>query len=114
MPAASVAFTAKVWEPSLRLLRLFGELQLVKAAPSRLHWKVEFASLEEKSKLGEALLDWLVGLVSMVVSGATVSTVQVVEGGEASVLPAASVAFTEKVWGPSLRPVRLMGEVHSV
>jgi hypothetical protein len=50
----------------------------------------------------------------MVVSGAVVSTVQVVEAGEASVLPAASLALTEKVCDPSERSVYSFGEVHAV
>ena len=41
----------------------------------------------------------------MVELGAVVSTSQVKEAGEASVLPARSVARTWKVWLPSARPV---------
>ncbi len=41
----------------------------------------------------------------MMVSGAAVSTVQVKLAGEASALPAASMARTWKVWLPSARPV---------
>src|SRR5215208_4583795 len=44
LPAVSIALTWKVWEHSLKLVQLVGEEQLVKAAPSRLHWKVEPAS----------------------------------------------------------------------
>ncbi len=39
------------------------------------------------------------------VSGASVSIVQVNESGEASTLPAASIARTWKVWEPWPRPV---------
>ena len=55
--------------------------------------KVKWAAVEEVGSLG-----W----VSMLVSGALVSTVQVKLSGLASGLPALSVALTEKVWGPSL------------
>ena len=76
---------------------------------SRLHWNVEPASLELKAN--EALLVVIVpeGPPSSVVSGAVVSaggagvvsTVNERVAGVASVLPAASVARTEKVWAPS-------------
>ena len=59
----------------------------------------------EKSKLAPWLFVGLVGALSICVSGATVSTVQVKLAGEASVLPAASVARTWKVCEPSARPV---------
>jgi hypothetical protein len=39
------------------------------------------------------------------VFGAAVSTVHAKLAGEASVLPAASLARTSKVWAPSARPV---------
>ncbi len=55
------------------------------------------ASREEKVNSALATVIVPEGPESIVVSGAVVSTVQVVEGGEASVLPAASVALTEKV-----------------
>ena len=45
------------------------------------------------------------GVASMVVSGAAVSTVQPEEAGVGSTLPAASVARTSNVWLPSLSPV---------
>jgi hypothetical protein len=69
------------------------------------HWKVEPLSLELKSRL--ALVEAVVpaGPELIVVSGAVVSagggveacTVQLRVAGEASALPAASVAFTAKV-----------------
>jgi hypothetical protein len=70
------------------------------------------SSVAEKLKSAELVLTVPEGPESMVVSGAVVSTVQVKSAGVGSVLPASSVAFTEKVWEPSLRPVRLLGEVH--
>jgi hypothetical protein len=54
-----------------------GEVQLLKLPPSSLHSKVEFASDEEKVKLGEALPIVPEGPESIDVSGAAVSTVHV-------------------------------------
>ena len=83
---------------------------------SRLHWKVEPVSLEEKPKLAEALFTVLpeAGPEVMVVSGAVVSTVQVRLAGVPSVWPAASVALTWKVCEPSERSVLFSGEVQGV
>ena len=56
LPAVSIALTWKVCEPSAKVPcsgTVLDEVQLVKAAPSRLHWKVEPASEEEKLKLAE-------------------------------------------------------------
>ena len=50
----------------------------------------------------------------IVVSGAVVSTVNVREAGEASTLPTASIARTENVCSPSLRPDSARGEPHTV
>jgi hypothetical protein len=80
-----------------------GEVQLAQEPESSLHWKVEPLSVAEKPKL--AAVDVVVpdGPELIVVSGAVVSaggasvcTVQLRVAGEASVLPAASVALTEK------------------
>jgi hypothetical protein len=70
-----------------------------------LHWKLEPGSVEVKPKLAEALFVKALGLLSIFVSGAVVSTIQVVEAGEASVLPAPSVALTSRVCDPSERSV---------
>ena len=52
------------------------------------------------------LRSWFsVGAVITGAAGATVSTVQVREAGEASTLPAASMARTWKVCAPWARPV---------
>src|SRR3954447_16663129 len=60
------------------------------------------------------------GAEEIVVSGAVVSaggtgalTVQVAAAGEASVLPAASVARTSKVCDPTVRPERALGDVQA-
>ena len=73
MPAASVARTLKVWEPLVRPLYCFGEVQLLKGAPSRLHSKVEPDSLEENPKAASVLLTVPVGPEVMVVSGGVLS-----------------------------------------
>ena len=56
-------------------------------------------------KVALVLLTAPVGPVPIVVSGATVSTVQVREAGVVSGLPAASVARTWNVCEPCARPV---------
>jgi hypothetical protein len=102
--AASVALTEKVCEPLANPVYFLGEEQALKAAPSSLHSKVEFASDEEK--VNEALFCFVVpeGPESMVVSGGVVScggggtfTVKVLEAGVASTLPTPSLALTSKV-----------------
>jgi hypothetical protein len=80
-------------------------VQVAKAAPSRLHWKLEPASLELKLKLGPVTLDGFVGADVIVVSGAVRSTVHVWLAGVPSVFPAGSVARTWKVWLPAVKPV---------
>jgi hypothetical protein len=78
-----------------------GETQLPQSPESSLHSKLEPLSVAAKTKL--ALLEVVVlgGPELIVVSGGVVSavdcTVQLCEAGVASVLPAGSVAFTEKV-----------------
>jgi hypothetical protein len=69
--------------------------------PSSLHSNVEPVSEELNVKVGVVLPDGLAGLESIVVFGAVVSSVHVDAAGDASVLPAASVARTSKVWLPS-------------
>ena len=103
LPAWSVAWTAKVCGPSANGPVLAGLEQEVNTAPSTEHSKVEPPSLEENSKVGEASLVGPEGPSSIVVSGGTVSTVKVLLS--LPVLPYWSVAWTSKVWGPSLRPV---------
>ena len=84
-------------------------MQATYAPASSLHSNVEPASVEVNAN--DALVD-VVGLLGpelIVVSGGVVSLgaliVQVHEAGEASVLPAASVARTLKVCEPVLRPL---------
>ncbi len=75
-----------------------------KLPESSLHSKLEPPSLELKPKLGEALLVGPEGPELIVVFGAWVSTVNARLAGLASVLPAASLARTSKLWAPSARP----------
>jgi hypothetical protein len=71
---------------------------------------VEFASEEENVNEADVLLTVPVGPESMVVFGGVVSgggavfIVHVRVAGVASTLPAASVALTENVCEPSVRP----------
>ncbi len=75
------------------------------APASREHSNVEPPSLAVKEKSGAAELLGSLGWAVIVVFGAVVSIVQVKAAADASVLPAASVARTSKVWEPSARPV---------
>ena len=62
-------------------------------------------SVAVKLKLALVLLVADGGAAVMLVSGATVSTVQEKLAGVGSVLPAASVARTWKVWLPEAKPL---------
>jgi hypothetical protein len=92
-----------MWEPSESAGDVLGELQKEKAAESKRHWKLEPGSLEAKAKVGVRSLVGPEGPAVIVVSGAAVSTVKELVAGVGSVLPAASVALTSKLWGPSAR-----------
>src|SRR5215208_8476981 len=72
LPAASVAFTSKVWVPLAKPVYVVGDTQGLVAASS-LHWKVEFGSEEEKVNVATLLLTVPEGPESMVVSGGVVS-----------------------------------------
>src|SRR6266496_3923271 len=106
LPAASVARTRKVWAPSARALAGVcvspGPEQAPNGSESKRHSKLAPGS-EEKPNDGEALVVSPEGPESIVVSGGAVSTVKLREAGVGSVLPAASVARTRKVWEPSAR-----------
>ena len=96
-----------------RPVRTFGEPQPAKPPASSLHSKVDPDSLELNSKAAAFSVIVPLGPESIVVSGAVMSrsTVKVRVAGEASTLPAPSVARTEKVWEPLARPLRDFGEV---
>src|SRR5207253_9808306 len=102
LPAWSVARVLKVWLPSLSAGEsVSGEAQAVQLPLSMRHSKVEPLSDELNVNVGVVLPEGLEGFESIVVFGAVRSTVQVWVAGEASVLPAASVARTSNVWLPS-------------
>ena len=105
LPAASVARTRKVWAPWARPVSVRGEVQASQAPSSSLHSKVA-SGVGRAENASVAVVDATVpvGPESIVVSGATVSTVQVRVASVASVLPAASVARTRKVWAPWREP----------
>jgi hypothetical protein len=77
-----------------------------------LHWKVEPLSVAEKDRLAEVDVVVSEGPELIEVSGAVVSaggvtacTVQLRVAGDASWLPATSVAFTEKECKPTASPL---------
>jgi hypothetical protein len=84
-----------------------GEVQEPQVPESSEHWKVDPLSLELKPKLAAVEVVVPDGPETIDVSGAVVSggvcTVQLWVAGDASVLPAASVARTEKVWVPTAK-----------
>ena len=84
-------------------------LGLVECLPleQRVSQGVEAPSLDMKEKVAPVVFAGLAGLPVIVVFGAAVSTVQANEAGERSVLPAASVARTSKVWVPCVSPVNV-------
>ena len=53
------------------------------------------------------------GAVVIIVSGVTVSSVNLATAGLASRLPAASLARTLKVWAPSARPLKVRGDAQA-
>ena len=110
LEAASVARTSNVCEPFASAEYALGELHEPHAPLSRRHWNAEADSLEVNVKLAELTATVPEGPESIVVSGAVVSgagtsTVQARDAGDASVLPAGSVARTSNVCGPFARPV---------
>src|SRR5688572_30734259 len=80
LPGASLARTANVWAPSGRSLYARGEVHAAKAAPSRLHSKLDPVSDEVKEMLAERSATVPEGAATMVVSGAVVSPGTVVLG----------------------------------
>jgi hypothetical protein len=111
-PAASLACTENVCEPSASPAYSRGLLQVSKAPLSKEHSNVAPAS-EVNEKLAPAELVVAAGPLVSVVSGAVESIVQAKEAGVASVLPAASLARTEKLCSPSARPAYSFGLVQA-
>jgi hypothetical protein len=73
LPAASVAQTLNVWDPIDNPVYAWGEVQATRGAPFRLHWNVEFASLEVNEKEALVDVDDAGGPDVIVVSGGVVS-----------------------------------------
>ncbi len=89
MAATSVARTWKVWLPSASAGESVSGLeQALQPPPSIRHSNVEPDSFELNVNVGVVSLDGLPGLLSIVVFGGPVSTVQLWPAGEVSVLPA--------------------------
>ena len=109
LPAGSVARTSKVCGPSASADVVNGVVQAANAAASTRHSNVEPASVEVKVKVGRVVVGRAAraGPPVMEVSGgwlsSTVETVKVRLAGVGSTLPAASMARTSKVCGPSVR-----------
>jgi hypothetical protein len=96
------------------------DVQLPQEVESSLHWKVEPFSVAEKPKLAAIEVVVPEGPETIMVLGAVVSaggggacTVQPRVAADASALPAASVALTEKVCDPRARPLYALGEVQA-
>ena len=111
LPAASVATTEKVCGPSGRPSAVNGDVHAAGVPASRVQVNVAVASGDEKVRVASGSLVGSAGAESMATAGAAVSTVQAADAG-GPVLPAASVATTEKVWGPSASPGAVNGELH--
>ena len=101
LPAGSIARTSNVWAPSAATAVVFADVHDVHAPPSTRHSNVEPAWLDENANVGVASPVRPDGPLSIVVCGATVSTVKPREAGVASTFPAGSVARTSNVWAPS-------------
>jgi hypothetical protein len=113
-----VARTSNVCEPLARLEYAFGEVHAPHEPASSRHWNVEPLSLDVNVKLAELDVSVPDGPPEIVVSGAVVSgggtfTVHVRLAGEASVLPAASVARTSNVCDPFARFEYAFGDVQA-
>jgi hypothetical protein len=99
-PSASVARTENVCEPFASPKYDFGAVHAVAGAPSDEQVNVDALSLEANEN--ETFAGEVAGGAAVsVVCGAVVSTVQLYVAGAAEVLPAASVAFTDRVYEPS-------------
>jgi hypothetical protein len=113
LPATSVARTRKVWLPSARPLYACGLVQVANAAASRLQLNVTLLSLSFKEKLAVVWLVGLAGWLVMAGAGGGVVSIVHVQLVAALVLPAASLAFTWKVWLPSARLLYACGLVQA-
>jgi hypothetical protein len=94
LPAASVARTSTVCWARLRPVYVFGDVHAAHAPPSSRHANVAPDSLALKATVALEPGDRAGGAESIVVFGADVSTENERVAGDASVLPATSVART--------------------
>ncbi len=103
-----MARTSNVWAPTARPESPSGEAHPVQPPPSRRHWNVEPDSVDVNDIVAVVSVVEAAGPSVIVVSGAVVSagavTVQLRVAGDASVLPAASVARTSNVCVPRAMP----------
>ena len=90
---------------------VFGDVHAAHAPPSSRHSNVAPDSLALKATVALDPGDRTGGDESIVVFGADVSTVNERVAGEASVLPAASVARTDTLWAPLASAVVVHGLV---
>src|SRR5215210_7420913 len=100
-PAGSVARTSNVWAPSVSDAVVSGVEHELHAPASTRHSKLEPAWSAENANVGVASFVRPAGPLSIVVSGAAVSTVKPRDAGVGSTLPAKSVARTSNVCAPS-------------
>ncbi len=113
LPAISVARTWKVCAPSASATVVCGEVQSENAALSSRHSKVAPVSLESKANVGVLSPVVPSGPLSIVVSGAWVSIVNVRVAGDGSMFPAESLARAANVWSPSASATVVCGEVQA-
>src|SRR5918992_4053978 len=110
-----MARTWKVWPPTARPLKLWGDVQDENGAPSSEHSKVEPSSLDENAKLALVTCVIAGGVALIVVCGAVVSTiVQIQAAGVGSTLPEASTARASNVCRPAPRFENMTGSPHSL
>ena len=88
-----------------------GDVQLTNAPLSTAHLNVEPLLVEWNVNVGVLSFVGPLGPESITVSGADVSTEKSRVAGDASTLPAESMARTRKVWSPSLNAAVVCGEV---
>jgi hypothetical protein len=117
LPAASVARTENVCEPTDSPVYVLGEVHASYEPVSSLHAKVEPDSVAVNANVAVVSVVVVGGSCVIEVSGAVVSagasTVHVKLAADWSVWPAWSLARTEKVCDPSPRPLYVLGEVHA-
>jgi hypothetical protein len=100
VPRLSVALTSKLWRPSPSPEYACPVEQPANALESRLHSNVLPSLFDVNVNCASRLFVGSGGPLSMVTTGPAVSIVQEADAAEL-VFPAASIARTSKLWGPS-------------